>query len=114
MLKRIAVISVLILGTIVLISGSAYALSLGSIKDWLSGNVIAYILTGILAIGAIGGSLMFSRIVTTLQELGEFLTALGLALSDRKITKEELTTLLAQGKEVANIWRKTPGEFKVN
>jgi len=113
-MKRFSAVFVISLVIIALFATTANALSISGIKEWLSGTVVAYILTGILAIGVIGGSIMFSRIVTTLQELGEFLSALGLALSDKKMTKEELTDLLAKGKDVVNIWKKTPEQFKVN
>ena len=42
--------------------------------------------------GAVG--VMYKRITRTCKEAGEFLAALGTALEDKKITREELISLL--------------------
>ena len=57
---------------------------------------------------------MFSRIVATLQELGEFLTYLGNALADRKFDREELQKTLKEGRDVLDIWKPTPDKYKVD
>jgi len=93
---------------------SAYAGVFDSVKGWFSGNIIVYIITGILGLGVVGGTIMFSRIVATLQELGEFLTYLGNALADRKFDREELQKTLKEGRDVLDIWKPTPDKYKVD
>jgi len=92
----------------------AYAGVWGSIRGWVSGQALAWIITGILAIGGIGASVMFTKIVRTLKELGEFLTKFAEVLADKKTTREELSDLVKEGKDVLDVWKNTPEQYKVN
>jgi len=100
--------------SIILCAGVCYAGVLDTVKNWMSGNVIAYILTGILSLSIIAGSLLFSKIIKTLQEAGEFMTVLGTALADRKVNADEIKSILKEAKDVFSIWSKTPDKYKVN
>ena len=91
---------------IVLCATQAFAGVLGSVKGWLSGEVIALIATAILTIigGAIG--LLFSRLVRTFKEAGEFMATLGAALEDKKLTREEIGAIIKEGRDIFAVWEK--------
>lgn len=95
---------------------AAVAASAGVLSDageWFTWQAVAYILTGVLSIGGIGGSVVYRRIVATLNETGQFLTVLGTALADNQVSKEEIQKILAEGKDVLDIWRTTPERYRV-
>lgn len=73
----------------------------------------SYVATFVLVIVASGVGIVYKRVTTTLIEAGEFLTVLGNALADNKITREELKDIIKEGREVFNPWRKTPDAYKV-
>lgn len=99
---------------VVLFATSAYAGVFGKIGDWLKGEVLAVVLTALLAVVAGATTVVFSRIVTTLKEAGEFLSILGAAIEDKKITEEEISSILKEGKDVLNPWKKTPEKYQVS
>lgn len=82
-----------------------------AIKDWVTGEVIAYTITAVLALGGLGGLVV--KISRTFKEIGEFMTAIGNALADSKMTGEELNSIVKEGKDVFSLWKKTPDRFKV-
>ena len=59
------------------------------------------------AIAALAGvfGVMFVRVAKTFREAGEFLTALGCALDDRSISREELAGIIRAGKDVFAVWK---------
>ncbi|MDD5353038.1 MAG: hypothetical protein PHS93_07765 [Candidatus Omnitrophica bacterium] len=86
--------------------------------DWLKSllssggyTVLAYILTALLSL-AVFGTVAAVKIVKTLKEVGEFLIVLGDALSDRKVTPEEIKAIIADVRDVVNIWKATPEAYK--
>jgi Mg2+/Co2+ transporter CorB len=78
---------------------------LGKITSVLSGEVISFALSAVLAIGAGILGFLFTRVSRTLKEVGDFLTVLGDAMEDRKITREELAGIVKEGKEIFGVWK---------
>jgi hypothetical protein len=78
---------------------------LGKITSVLSGEVISLALSVVLAIGAGILGMMFTKVARTLKEAGDFLTELGNALADQKITREELAGIVKEGREIFGVWK---------
>jgi len=76
----------------------------GTVKNWLSTEVIAMIITVIVGIiaGALGA--LSGKLKKTFVEAGQFMTVLGAALEDNKISREELGHIVKEGKDVFRIW----------
>ena len=74
---------------------------IGTVKSWLSGEVVALVASALLAI--VGGvfGLTYRKITRTFKEIGECLTAIGIALEDNKLTREELIKSLIELKQQA-------------
>jgi divalent metal cation (Fe/Co/Zn/Cd) transporter len=84
------------------------------VKSALEGGgytILAYALTAGLAF-AIFGTVFAVKIVKTLKEAGELLIALSEALSDRKVTPEEIKAIIADIRSVLDVWKKTPDAYK--
>lgn len=112
-MKRILLLLSLLM---ILFATSAFAFSFNPV-DWVKSalssggyTILAYMLTAIMAI-AIFGTVLAVRIVQTLKEAGELFIALSDALSDRKVTPEEIKTIVANARDVFNIWKKTPPAY---
>jgi hypothetical protein len=73
-------------------------------------NAVAWILTALLGL-AVFGTVMVVRIINTLKEAGELLIALSDALSDRKVTPEEIKTITDDIRDVMNVWKTTPEAY---
>lgn len=86
-------------------AAAAEAGIMGKVSSVLSGEVLALIASTVVALlsGAFG--LVFVRVSRTFSEAGEFLTALGTALDDRRITREELAAIIREGREVFTVWK---------
>lgn len=104
MLKKF-VIPVLIVCFTILSTGNVYAGIFGNVKSWLTGEVLALFASGILALlcGAFG--IMFKKIMRTFKETGEFLTTLGTALDDQRLSREELVCIIKEGKDIFAVWK---------
>lgn len=105
---------VVVAGLLALAASAAYADSfLGKVAGWLSGEVVSLIVSAVVAIlaGAVG--FLFIKVQKTFVEGGEFLMVLGLALDDRRVSREELAAILKEGKDVFSLWKKTPEKYKV-
>ena len=76
----------------------------GTVKSWLTGEVLALFASGVTALlfGAFG--VMFKKVVRTFKETGEFLTVLGEALDDQRLNREELAEIIREGREIFEIW----------
>jgi hypothetical protein len=48
---------------------------------------------------------MFVRVARTFREAGEFLTTLGCALEDRRISREELAAIIREGRDIFVVWK---------
>jgi len=77
-----------------------------SVKDWFTGNVAAYILTGILAIGIV--ALWAGWISSLLISCGTLFITVGNAISDKKITNEELADIKQKIKDLREIASQKP------
>jgi len=86
--------------------------------DWLKSGlaaggwtVLAYILTAVLALG-IFGTVMALRIIKTLRETGELFIAFADAVADHNVTPAEIRGIIASARDVVDVWKKTPEQFK--
>lgn len=52
------------------------------------------------------------KVKTGMQETGEFFKALGSAMEDGKLSMKEVGTIVKEGKDVINLFRKTPNKYK--
>jgi Mg2+/Co2+ transporter CorB len=78
---------------------------LGKITSALSGEVVSLALSVVLAIGAGILGVLFTRVSRTLKEAGDFLTVLGNALEDKRITREELAGIVKEGRDIFEVWK---------
>jgi hypothetical protein len=78
---------------------------LGRITSAVSGEVVSLVLSAVLAIGAGILGIMFTRVARTLRETGEFLAVLGSALEDQRITRDEIASIIKEGKDIFGVWR---------
>lgn len=103
MKKGLITVTALVLMS-VLVSVYAYAGALETAKNWLTGEVLALIASTVLALagGALG--LIFRKISRTFKEVGEFMTTLGTAIEDRRITRDELAQIIKEGRDVFKVW----------
>ena len=111
-MKRTVTVFTVVL-PVVLAAGMAYAGTLDKVKDWFTWNAAAYIITGLLAVGVIGESVILGKIIRTLKEGGEFLTVLGDAVEDRKLGSDELNTIAKEARDVFDVWKPTPERYRV-
>jgi hypothetical protein len=74
-------------------------------------KVLAWLFTALLGL-SVFGTVLAVKIIATLKEAGELLATLGEALADRKMTAEELRQIGTDARDVFNIWKTTPDEYK--
>jgi len=67
------------------------------IMDYLSGN-IPQLLTAVVGIGAVW--VILSKAVKVLKEISELLNAIVVAFADKKLTKDEIDTIIKEAKDV--------------
>ena len=77
----------------------------GKLADVVSGEVVALIISAAVALFAGVFGIIFVRVARTFREAGEFLTTLGSALEDRRITREELAAIIREGKDIFDVWK---------
>ncbi len=101
-MKKIAVVCIPVL---LLFAHATHAGSFGTLKSWMSLEVAALVLSAVLTV--IGGALgiMFRRISGTFKEAGEFMTELGMALEDKRLTREELAAIIREGHDIFAVWK---------
>ena len=93
-----------ILFVLIMISTPAHAGIIAEAQSWVTGEVLALAASaGIALLSAIFG-VMFRRITRTCREAGEFLTALGMALEDDRISRDELAHIIREGKDIFRVW----------
>jgi len=83
----------------------ARAWMLGGVGEWLTGEVAALLLSALAAVAGGAAGLVFVRVSRTFKEAGEFMTALGEALEDKRITRDELARMIKEGREIFEVWR---------
>ena len=101
-------ITTLSVSTILILSfaGHAHAAAiLGKITSALWGEVIPLLLSAALAIAAGIAGILFARVARTLRETGEFLATLGIALEDKKISRDELASIVKEAKDIFLAWK---------
>jgi len=67
------------------------------IMDYLSGN-IPQLLTAVVGVGAVW--VILSKAVKVLKEISELLNAIVVAFADKKLTKDEIDTIIKEAKDV--------------
>jgi hypothetical protein len=67
------------------------------IMDYLTGN-IPQIITAVVGIGAVW--LVLSKALNVLKEISELLNAIVVAFADKKLTKDEVDTIVKEAKDV--------------
>ena len=67
------------------------------IMDYLSGN-IPQLLTAIVGIGAVW--VILSKAMNILKEITELLNAIVVAFADKKLTKDEIDTIVKEAKDI--------------
>ena len=85
--------------------GSAHAGALDSVKSWVTGEVIALIASTAATVLAGVSGLLYRRVAAAMKEAGEFLRVLGFALEDNRITREELASIVKEGRDIFAAWR---------
>ena len=106
--------TLLFIVAMLIITGTAEAGVWGNIKGFFSDQVWAALATGIVFIFATFFGVIFNRSTTTLKETAEFMNVLAAAIEDKKVSREELAAIAKKGKDVVNVWAKTPDKYKVN
>ena len=87
-----------------------YAFGFDSVKEWVSGAALTGVLAlvgAVLAIGAVAGWVLYASALLT--ALGTLCLNAGVALSDKKITKEELATFKADVSALVTAAKTKPG-----
>jgi len=84
---------------------AAHAGVFSAMKERITANVAALVLT--VALAVIGGAMgvLFSKVAATFREAGEFLLTLGDAMEDSRITRDELAELLRDGGDIFRVWQ---------
>jgi len=67
------------------------------IMDYLSGN-IPQLLTAVVGIGAVW--FIMSKALKVLKEITELLNAIVVAFADKKLTKDEIDTIVKEAKDI--------------
>lgn len=101
-MKKIVVVYIPVM---LLFAHAAHAGGFATVKSWISLEVAAFVLSAVLTV--IGGALgvVFRRISQTLKAVGEFMTELGTALEDSRLTREELAALIKEGSDIFAVWK---------
>ncbi len=103
-MKKVFTVFVLVILLSLLFTGYAHAGVWEKARGWLTGEVLALVVSTLLAIlgGAMG--LVFRKISRTFKEAGEFMTTLGTAIEDQRITRDELANIIKEGRDVFRVW----------
>ena len=104
MKKMLKALTVTVL-MIVFIAGYANAGVWETVKTWLTWEVLALIVSTLLALAGGVLGLMFRKISRTFKEAGEFMTTLGTSIEDRRITRDELAGIIKEGRDIFEVWR---------
>jgi len=97
-MRRIASIFLLTFLAVFIFALPVHAGVWDSITSWISGTAVAFILTGLLAIGIIAK--YTNWISSILVAVGWLLISIGNSTADGKITKEELTDMKNKLKDI--------------
>ena len=103
-MKKVLFALVCIILLQVIITGYAHAGVWDKARSWLTGEVLALVASTLLAILGSSFGLVFIRISRTFKEAGEFMTTLGTAIEDRRITRDELANIIKEGRDIFTAW----------
>ena len=116
-MKRSMIFTAIVVLLMLFLATAVVAFSLNPIS-WIKSalesggwTVLAYILTAVLALG-IFGTVMALRIIKTLRETGELFIAFADAVADHNVTPAEIRGIIASARDVVDVWKKTPEQFK--
>ena len=104
-MRRYAIVCGFALLFTVFFANAAFAGIIGKARIWLTGEVMAIIFSAVIAILAGAFSFAFAKVSRTFNELGEFLITISAAVEDKHITREELSNILSEGKDVLKVWK---------
>ncbi len=104
-MRKTMTIAVFALFAAIMTISDAHAGWIDKGRAWLTAEVAALALSAGLAVlgGALG--ILFGRISRTFREAGEFLTVLGEAIEDRRLTREELSAVISEGRDIFAVWK---------
>jgi hypothetical protein len=85
--------------------GNVHAGTIDSVKSWITGEALAFILSATATILAGVSGVLYQRVASAMKEAGEFLRVLGSALEDNRITREELASIVKEGRDIFAAWR---------
>jgi len=106
-------VMLVVLAALMAFGGIAFAGPFGAIKNWMASEAFAWAISAVILTLSLVAGVAFQRVSKTLIEAGEFMTALGSALADSRISKDELTAIIKEAKDVFGLWRKTPEKYQV-
>lgn len=111
-MKRNMLVAFLVIAVLCAVSVPAFA-GVGEIIDKVKSAVNLQLISLVLTIGL--GKIAFdtTRIKRAMRETGEFLSVLGDAFEDDRITKDELADILREGRDIIDVARKTPVQYQV-
>ena len=104
MLKFFTVFVICIL-FFVIFAGFAEASVLEKARSSLTSEVLALFASCIIALlcGAFG--IMFKKVIRTFKEIGDFMTTLGEALEDHRLSREEFASIIKEGRDIFEVWK---------
>ena len=103
-MKKVFTVLVLVILLSLLFTGYAHAGMWEKASGWLTGEVLALIVSTLLAVLGGASGLVFRKISRTFKEAGEFMTTLGTAIEDQRITRDELANIIKEGRDVFRVW----------
>ncbi len=77
----------------------------GKVANMVTGEVMSLVLSAAAVVIAGASGLLFARVARTFREAGEFLSTLGTAIEDRRITREELASVVREAKDIFRVWK---------
>ena len=90
---------------VVLFSHGMYAETADKTSSLISGEFLAIVLSAVVTIlGSVFG-MTLKRISRTFKEAGEFMSTLGSALEDNRLTRDELTAIIKEGSDIFTTWK---------
>lgn len=113
-MKRFIILFVMLMA----FASTAFAFGLKDVGNWIAGNVMGTIATAGCA--GLGWALKlvwnkntarYNLVAKTLVEAGQFFEALGKMIGDQNVTRDELAAVIKEGKEVIDLYKKTPDAY---
>jgi len=100
------IITLIILAFIAMIvPAEAFAGTMAKIKNLFGGEVLALIFSAALTIAGGTSAFLFGKIVKTFRETGEFLSVLGEAIEDKRLSRDELARIVKEGRDLFMVWK---------